>query len=84
MVLCSAAKFPLNNFTPDRPANPCDGNPLRNANYYGASQGFKSRHTGGANFAQVDGSVRFVSQFINMETYVYLSWRNDGRVPPGE
>ena len=42
----------------------------------------KSRHAGGVNFAFVDGSVRFVSQFINQETYTYLSTRNDNRVVP--
>ena len=46
------------------------------------SQGFKSRHSGGVNFVFCDGSVRFISQFINQETYTYLSQRADGRVVP--
>jgi prepilin-type processing-associated H-X9-DG protein len=77
--------IPINTFTPDRVfSNACStGDPARNAGN-GISQGFKSRHTGGANFAMADGSVRFLSQYINMEAYVYLSWRNDGRAVPAE
>ena len=76
--------IPINHFTPEQNlgADACVGNAFRNAGNYAVSQGFKSRHAGGANFAYVDGSVRFLSQYINMETYVYLSWRNDGRVIP--
>lgn len=45
------------------------------------SWGFKSRHTGGANFLFADGSVHFLSQSINMTTYQYLGGRNDGQTP---
>jgi prepilin-type N-terminal cleavage/methylation domain-containing protein/prepilin-type processing-associated H-X9-DG protein len=74
--------IPINYFTPI--TSYCDGGPndFRNANNYAVSQGFKSRHAGGVNFAFVDGSVRFVSQFINQQTYTYLSWRNDGQPVP--
>jgi prepilin-type N-terminal cleavage/methylation domain-containing protein/prepilin-type processing-associated H-X9-DG protein len=76
--------IPINTFTPDQNygGNACAGNPFRNAGNYGVSTGFKSRHTTGVNFALVDGSVRFINQYINMQTYVYLSWRNDGQVIP--
>jgi prepilin-type N-terminal cleavage/methylation domain-containing protein/prepilin-type processing-associated H-X9-DG protein len=74
--------IPINHFTPEQAT--CTGNAFRNAGNYAVSQGYKSRHTGGVNFAHADGSVRFVSQYINMEAYVYLSWRNDGRVGPAE
>ena len=57
-------------------------NRMRSSGNYAVSLGYKSRHTGGANFAFTDGSVRFVSQFINQETYTYLSRRADGRVIP--
>jgi prepilin-type N-terminal cleavage/methylation domain-containing protein/prepilin-type processing-associated H-X9-DG protein len=41
--------------------------------------GFKSNHTGGANFAFVDGSVRFLSESIDHKTYQYLGCRHDGQ-----
>jgi prepilin-type N-terminal cleavage/methylation domain-containing protein/prepilin-type processing-associated H-X9-DG protein len=73
--------IPINHFTPDTTA--CNAaNAFRNRNNYAVSQGYKSRHSGGVNFAFCDGSVRFVSQFISQETYTYLSRRSDGRVVP--
>lgn len=44
------------------------------------SFGFKSNHSGGANFVFVDGSVRFVNQSIDHRTYQLLGCRND-RMP---
>ncbi len=45
--------------------------------------GFRSRHTGGANFSFVDGSIHFISQGIDYKTYQLLGCRNDGQaVPP--
>ncbi len=44
------------------------------------SLGFKSKHTGGANFCLGDGSVRFISQSIDPLTFNYLGCRNDGQV----
>ncbi len=41
---------------------------------------FGSKHPGGCNFALVDGSVRFVSQNINLGTYKSLASRNGGEV----
>jgi prepilin-type N-terminal cleavage/methylation domain-containing protein/prepilin-type processing-associated H-X9-DG protein len=41
--------------------------------------GFKSNHTGGANFCFGDGSVRFIQQNIDMQTYQYLGCRNDNQ-----
>jgi len=40
--------------------------------------GFKSNHSGGANFVFGDGAVRFVRQSIDHRTYQLLGCRNDG------
>ncbi|HUP81193.1 MAG TPA: DUF1559 domain-containing protein, partial [Pirellula sp.] len=44
------------------------------------SQGFKSKHTGGAQFVLGDGSVHFVSSSIDYNTYQFLGARADGNV----
>ncbi len=41
---------------------------------------FGSMHVGGAQFALTDGSVRFVSENINTQTYSDLAGRNEGNV----
>ncbi len=42
------------------------------------SQGFKSDHTGGAQFVFCDGSVHFLSETVDYLTYQQLGSRNDG------
>ena len=56
-------------------ANGCnaDGN-------WQTSQGFKSRHIGGAQFVFADGSTHFLSDNINYMTYQRLGDRRDGQV----
>ena len=44
------------------------------------SQGFKSRHTGGAQFVLADGSTRFISENIDYRVYQRLGARADGEV----
>lgn len=39
--------------------------------------GYSSRHTGGAQFAFADGSVRFVSENIDLQTFSHLGNRED-------
>jgi hypothetical protein len=42
------------------------------------AQGFRSRHTGGVNFASVDGALRFVSDTVDNVIY-RVSCTRDGR-----
>jgi len=41
----------------------------------------RSYHPGGANFAVADGSVRFISETINLTTYHAIGTRREGEVP---
>jgi len=41
---------------------------------------FRSRHTGGGNFAMADGGVRFISQTIPLQTYRAMSTHSGGEV----
>ncbi len=45
---------------------------------WNTSAGFKSDHTGGANFVLADGSVQFFSQSIDYLTYQQMGSRNEG------
>ncbi len=65
--------------------NTCEGTPgygatacNRHVGAWGASQGFKSLHAGGANFTLCDGSIRFISEMIDMVTYQALGDRRSG------
>ncbi|MFO0930286.1 MAG: DUF1559 domain-containing protein [Gemmataceae bacterium] len=57
----------------------CDGPPKYSRRNWHMGWGFKSNHTGGANFVFGDGSVRFLSQTIDHKTYNLLGCRNDGQ-----
>ena len=57
-----------------------DCNDFRNWN---TSAGFKSDHTGGAQFFLGDGSVHFISESIDYLTYQQLGSRNDGEALAG-
>jgi prepilin-type N-terminal cleavage/methylation domain-containing protein/prepilin-type processing-associated H-X9-DG protein len=52
-------------------------NPSRDQ--WNVSMGFKSRHSGGANFLMGDGTVRFIPQTIDHRTFQLLGCRNDGQ-----
>jgi prepilin-type N-terminal cleavage/methylation domain-containing protein/prepilin-type processing-associated H-X9-DG protein len=57
--------------------------PAQQVNHnWNVSMGFKSNHSGGANFLMADGSVLFISQSIDHRTYNLLGCRNDG-LPTG-
>ncbi len=64
--------IPLNNAL--RPGQPGFNSPGNWQNVYS----FRSRHTGGANFAMADGSVRFVSETIDINVYRALATRAGG------
>ncbi len=57
----------------------CGSDPMHSWNNWNTAFGFKSRHSGGANFAYGDGSVHFLSDNIDMKTYQYLGCRNDNQ-----
>src|SRR5690606_1227868 len=70
---------PINNFTTCEKALPneithpgCE--PQNNWNF---SWGFKSRHTGGAQFLLADGAVRFISENVDHTTFQRLGGRSD-------
>jgi prepilin-type N-terminal cleavage/methylation domain-containing protein/prepilin-type processing-associated H-X9-DG protein len=44
--------------------------------------GFASSHSAGANFAFGDGSVRFISEMINLQILQQLAHRHDGKLLP--
>ena len=53
---------------------------LRDIAFNSPLHSFRSTHTGGCNFLMADGSVRFLSENINMPTYKALGSRNGGEV----
>ncbi|VTS04522.1 DUF1559 domain-containing protein [Tuwongella immobilis] len=69
---------PINYRTRDR-TGACTPTTTTNRNW-NIAWGFKSRHTGGANFVFVDGSVTFLSDNIDRTLYQYLGARADGQV----
>ena len=74
---CTAI-VPINYLMPEQVNNNDYNTHISNWNI---SWGFKSRHTGGANFVFADGSVHFLNQSIDRRTYALLGCRNDGQIP---
>lgn len=57
---------------------PEDETTIKSAPNWQAARGFKSLHPGGAQFVMADGSVQFINESINHETYRWLSTRDGG------
>lgn len=72
---------PINYIMPEKISTASCGNGGLSINNWNITWGFSSRHTGGANFAFADGTVRFISQAVNVQTYAQLGGRNDGGTP---
>jgi prepilin-type processing-associated H-X9-DG protein len=67
---CSC-NIPLNNLLTINPES-------LNLNFWAEQQGFRSRHPGGVQFCMVDGSVRFVAESVDNQTYRVACSRNGG------
>jgi prepilin-type N-terminal cleavage/methylation domain-containing protein/prepilin-type processing-associated H-X9-DG protein len=68
------------NYRTDVNTNAGDCNPPdRNVWNWNLSWGYKSRHTGGANFVFADGSVHFIAENVDMRAYQLMGCRNDGQ-----
>ncbi len=77
----SSVLVPINDFTtcPALPGG--QGKPLCSTqSNWNWSWGFRSRHSGGAQFLMGDGSVKFFTSGLDYGTYQNLGTRNDGRV----
>ncbi len=59
---------------------PNDGGGCNGVSNWATSQGFKSRHVGGAHILLCDGSVRFASENIDYNNYQRLGDRRDNQV----
>jgi len=67
--------FPINCYG-EAAKNPTGG--CHEPHNWTTSNGFKSNHTGGAQFLMCDGSVQFLSENIDYATYQRLGDRRDG------
>lgn len=63
----------------DEDAQLAGSNPCHRWDVWTTSQGFKSKHAGGAHFVMGDGAVRFINQNVSYETYQRLGSRKDGK-----
>lgn len=65
--------------TVDNVWSPPNGNLLYQIQNWSTACGFKSKHPTGAQFLMCDGSVHFLPENINYDTYQRLGDRRDGR-----
>ena len=92
--LCEGSYNPVSTFNPTNPrcstqGEGANGNPILPNRKVGAagarladeaSLGFSSPHPGGTQILLGDGSVRFVSDTVDVATWINLSRRSDGQV----
>ena len=74
-MLPSSNGFPINYTKPDETGGPvgcADGQ-------WTYSNGFKSMHASGANLSFGDGTVKFVSENVNMSVYVRMGHKSDAK-----
>jgi prepilin-type processing-associated H-X9-DG protein len=74
---------PNDKVNPDCVANFNGTDPVTRSSGHGLSTA-RSRHSGGVNAWHCDGSVRFISDSIDMPTWRALATRNGGEVTPNE
>jgi prepilin-type N-terminal cleavage/methylation domain-containing protein/prepilin-type processing-associated H-X9-DG protein len=60
--------------------DPLAADPCRRPCNWNTEVGFKSAHVGGAQFLFGDGSVRFLDETIDHQTYQYLGGKSDGQI----
>lgn len=75
----SGVTIPINWYTGKPYAGFGAGSPWNTRASY-AARGFKSKHPGGANFLFADGSVHFLKNSINRQTYAAMGSRSGGEV----
>ena len=75
----ASTAVPLNNFNTCPNSTKITNPACTNPNNWNYSWGFRSKHVGGAQFLLVDGSIRFVSENIDYNTYQRLGGRFDGK-----
>ena len=73
--------IPINYDTSNRDAG---GNNCSRYCDWNTADGFKSAHPGGAMFSYGDGSVHFLPESINHQTYQYLGGKADGNAVSGD
>jgi prepilin-type N-terminal cleavage/methylation domain-containing protein/prepilin-type processing-associated H-X9-DG protein len=69
---------PMNTWSGPYYARGMSASDIRNCIFNSPNFSFRSFHSGGCNFALMDGSARFIAETIDMPTYKALGSRNKG------
>jgi prepilin-type N-terminal cleavage/methylation domain-containing protein/prepilin-type processing-associated H-X9-DG protein len=75
----ASTSVPINEMTTCLGSNKINYPLCTNPNNWNLSWGFRSQHPGGAQFLLVDGSVRFIPESVDYQTYQRLGGRADGK-----